>query len=255
VKLRLVVAILLLAVVGLIAAAAIVLRPRLTAPERGRRIAEANGCFACHGPEGVRGVRNVGRPEAAVPDFEGTLMMYAETAEDVRQWIRDGGTKARRESKSWQEDRRKGALRMPAYGKRLSERQIEDLVAFVLATGGLPQPPDSLAALGRERADALGCNGCHGVGGRLARPNPGALKGYVPPWDGPDFPELVRDKSEFGEWIEDGVSARFRHDPLAQFFLRRAPLKMPAYRTHLASGDIDALWAYVQWLRKNPAPP
>jgi hypothetical protein len=24
---------------------------------------------------------------------------------------------------------------------------------------------------------------------------------------------------------------------------------MPAYRTHLEAGDVDALWAYVQWMR------
>lgn len=254
-KFRIAVASLLVAAVGIIAAVAVFVRPRLTAVERGRRVAEANGCFACHGPEGVRGVPNAGRAEGRVPDFEGSLMMYAETAEEIRQWIRDGGTKSRRESKSWQEDRRKGALRMPAYGARLSRGQLEDLVAFVLATAGLPAPTDSLAVLGRDRAHALGCIGCHGVGGRLSRPNRGSLKGYVPPWDGPDFPELVRDRTEFGEWVEDGVSQRFRHNSLAQFFLRRAALKMPAYRTHVEKTDVDAIWAYVRWLRSNPAPP
>lgn len=238
-----------------LAAGAYFLRPRLTAVERGRRLAEANGCFACHGPDGIRGVFNPGRPETRVPDYEGSLMMFADNEGDVREWIRDGGTKARFESKSWLEDRRKGVLRMPAYGDRLSKEKIDDLVAFVMAMSGLPAPEDSLVVFGRDRAHALGCVGCHGVGGRLARPNPGSLKGYVPPWDGPDFIDLVRDRNEFGEWVENGVSERFRHDPLAQFFLRRAPLHMPAYRVHLEPGDVDALWAYVQWLRADPSPP
>jgi hypothetical protein len=73
----------------------------------------------------------------------------------------------------------------------------------------------------------------------------------VPSWDGRDFPELVRDRAEFAEWVERGVSRRFERDPLARFFLDRAVLEMPAYRNHLEPGDLDALWAYVQWLRRT----
>jgi hypothetical protein len=81
--------------------------------------------------------------------------------------------------------------------------------------------------------------------------NPRSLKGYVPPWDGQDFSELVKSRDEFGEWVERGVSQRFERDRLAQFFLRRAVLKMPAYEKHLEPGDLGALWSYVQWLRST----
>jgi mono/diheme cytochrome c family protein len=142
---------------------------------------------------------------------------------------------------------------MPSFGKRLTKREVDDLVAFVLAAAGEPAPEDSLPAAGLERASELGCFGCHGVGGRFARPNPGSFKGYVPPWDGPDFPELVANRSEFDEWVENGVSRRFETNQAATFFLRRAPLHMPHYRTHLEPGDLDALWAYVRWLRATHA--
>ena len=243
-----------LAVIGGLVAAAVVFRPNLTPVERGRRLAEANGCFGCHGPEGSRGAANPGRSDKTVPSFEGALMMYAENRDEVREWIRDGGTKARRQSETWKAERKKGAMRMPAFGKRLNPREIEDLVAFVMAASGEPAPDDSLAAAGRERAEALGCIGCHGAGGRYARPNPGSLKGYVPPWDGADFAELVANKAEFTEWVERGVSRRFDANPVAKFFLKRAPVKMPAYRAHLAPGDVDALWAYVEWLRRRSEP-
>jgi len=226
-----------------------IFRPNLTAPERGRRIAEATGCFGCHGPEGVRGTANPGRDDRVVPNFEGTLMMYATSEEEVREWIRDGAPRAKREDADWKAERRKGALRMPGFGKRLSKREIEDLVAYVMAVGALHGPEDSLALQGRDRAEALGCFGCHGSGGRMARSNPGSLKGYVPPWDGPDFTELVASEAEFREWVEEGVGRRFRSNPVAQYFLKRAPLHMPAYRDHLEPGDVEALWAYVQWLR------
>jgi mono/diheme cytochrome c family protein len=230
------------------------IRPRLPAAERGRRLAERTGCFACHGAEGLRGTANVGRNDRKVPTWEGDLMMYAKSPEEIREWIRDGVTRKRAESRTWREQRERGALRMPAFKGRLSERQIDDLVALVSATAGDAEPADSAAARGYARAGALGCVGCHGPGGRFARPNPGSLKGYVPSWDGADFPELVTGRAEFGEWVERGVSRRFARNPLASFFLRRAALHMPAYRDHLEPGDVDALWAYIEWLRTPGAP-
>ncbi len=237
-------------------AAADSLRPRLTPAERGRRLAESNGCFSCHGPEGTKGVPNPGRTDATVPAFPGTLMMYAKDAGQVREWIRDGSTSARRASQTWRAEREKGALRMPAYGKRLTGRELDDLVTFVLAAAGEPAPRDSLPAAGLELASALGCFGCHGIGGRFARPNPGSFKGFVPPWDGGDFLELVANRREFGEWVEEGVSRRFSANPVARLFLRRAPLRMPAYRKQLRPGDVDAIWSYVTWLRTpiHPTP-
>ena len=194
--------------------------PRLTTAERGRRIAERQGCFACHGPEGIRGVSNPGREERTVPSWQGALMMYAKNRSEIREWIRDGAPAARRKSPSWREASARGALRMPAYRTRLSPRQINDLVDFIEATSGLPEPDTEAAARGLTRARELGCDGCHGLGGRFSRPNPGSLKGYVPAWDGADFPELVQDRAEFGEWIERGVSRRFETNPLARFLRR-----------------------------------
>lgn len=241
-----------LALVGGIAAG-LMLRPRLTPAERGRRLAERHGCFACHGPGGIRGASNPGRTDLTVPTYEGDLMMYAKSPDEIREWIRDGVTAKRARSRSWREQRDRGALVMPAFERRLSEREIDDLVAFVMAVSGQPEPDDSLAARGLERAKALGCVACHGAGGRLAIRNPGSLKGYVPAWDGADFPDLVRGRSEFDQWVERGVSRRFARQPLARFFLERAVLRMPAYHEHLELGDLDALWAYVEWLRKEPA--
>ena len=237
-----------LAALGAAAAWFAVLRPKLTPVERGRRLAEANGCFACHGPEGTRGAANPGRLDRTVPSYR-SLMMYAKNRQESLEWIRDGVTSSRGKSESWRKERDLGAVRMPAYGKRLTSRQIDDLVAFATAVAGEPTPEDSLALRGRDRAAELGCVGCHGEGGRFARPNPGSLKGYVPSWDGPDFPELVQDREEFAEWIERGVSRRFETNPAARFFLDRGTLRMPAYKKHIGPGDVDALWAYVRWLR------
>jgi mono/diheme cytochrome c family protein len=223
-------------------------RPKLTAVERGRRLAEKTGCFGCHGPEGIEGASNPGRAEKTVPSFK-ALMMYAQDEREVREWIRDGVTAKRSKSETWRLSREASALRMPAFGKRLTSREIDDLVAFVMAVSGEDAPDDSLALAGRGRAQELGCVGCHGVEGRFARPNPGSLKGYIPSWDGPDFPDLVRNRTEFDEWVERGKSKRFETNPLAMHFLRRAAVHMPGFKRFLAPGDLDALWAYVRWVR------
>lgn len=237
--------------VALVAMAAIT-RPQLPAAERGRRLAERTGCFGCHGPSGLRGAANPGRSDRTVPGFEGDVMMFAKNDADVREWITDGVPRARAESQTWRAARDKGALRMPAFGKRFHPEQLDDLVAFVNASAGTVEPEDSLAIAGLKRAEELGCTGCHGAGGRFAQPNPGSLKGYIPSWDGRDFPELVQGRSEFGAWVEKGISPRFAANPAARFFLNRAAVHMPAYERHLQPGDVDALWAYVQWLRTSP---
>ena len=238
-----------------VAAWSFVTRSELPAAERGRRLAEAHGCFTCHGPGGRKGAANPGRRDLTVPTFAGDLMMYAHDAADVRAWILDGSTPRKRESKRWLAERDSGAVRMPAFRGELTHEQVRDLVAYVMLVSDSPEPSDSLALAGRERVRELGCTGCHGAGGRLAAPNPGSLKGYVPSWDGRDFPELVRDEREFREWVTRGVSRRFHDQPLARFFLERARLRMPAYERHLREGDLEAMWAYVQWLRSPDASP
>jgi mono/diheme cytochrome c family protein len=222
---------------------------RLPAAERGRRLAERTGCFGCHVHEGSSGAGNPGRVDKTVPSFSGDLMMYVKADSEIVAWIRDGSTASRRNSEQWKAERMKGTLRMPSFRRRFSNAQITDLAAYVSAMGGRPAPADSLAKHGLERMGTLGCEGCHGAGGRLARPNPGSLKGYVPSWDGPDFAELVHGRSEFDEWVKHGISARFDGNVFAKYFLRRAVLHMPAFERHLELGDVDALWAYVTWLR------
>src|SRR5881409_1961380 len=124
------------ALLVLLAAAALTLRPALPAAERGRRLALRTGCFACHGPEGTRGTSNHGRADKTVPTFEGDLMMYAKSRDQIREWIRDGATEAKRGSETWRRERARGTLRMPAFGRRLGAGEIDELVAFVEAMAG-----------------------------------------------------------------------------------------------------------------------
>jgi hypothetical protein len=81
--------------------------------------------------------------------------------------------------------------------------------------------------------------------------NPRSLKGYVPSWDGPDFPDLARDEAETREWILDGSPRRLRDHPVAAFFLKRQVLKMPAYRGSIDDAQLARLVDYIRWLRRE----
>jgi mono/diheme cytochrome c family protein len=228
----------------------VIVPPRTNPAQRGRGLAAALGCFNCHGPGGHGGVPNPGSKGGEVPSFhQGTLMMYARTDDDIREYILDGAPAAKRARAEYRAEIAAQALRMPAYKSVLSTAQVDDLVAFLRAASGLLAPPDdSPAAKGADLAVGTGCFYCHGDMGIGGMPNPGSLKGYIPGFGGVDFAELVRNDDELRGWIGDGGIPRLRDDALAAFFLDRQRVQMPAYRDLLKPGDVEALVAYVRWL-------
>jgi len=217
---------------------------------RGQRVAAESGCFGCHGPGGVTGLDDPGRGVGGVPPLVAEdLRDYAESAEEVEEWIRHGLPRRLQAELEQSPNEPEPLLRMPAFGDRLSNREIAALTAWLSAVAGFGAPGSGPAAEGLRAADRLGCFGCHGPGGRGDTPNPGSLKGYVPAWNGRDFPELVRSQTELREWILDGSPARLRGNAVARWFLERQALRMPAYRDRLAASELEAVVAYIAWLR------
>ena len=143
------------------------------------------------------------------------------------------------------------AIRMPAWRARLSDAQVDDLVAYLRAIAASDLPEDAGARTGYTAAERLGCFRCHGPGGRGAGRNPGSLKGYIPPWDGRDFTELVADEAELREWILAGRPRRLQANSLARFFLDRQAIRMPAFRGQIKDEELRALEAYIGWLRRG----
>ena len=220
-----------------------------TSIERGRAVAEAMGCFACHGSGGGQPIRNPGSQSGEVPGWTGgTWMMWNKTEEDVRGWIADGHPPGRAPDP-------KALIRMPAFRKRLGRAAMDDLVGYVLAVSQFGPPPGEQVAAGKEAAFRLGCFGCHGPEGRGVLRNPGSFKGYIPPWDGADFPDLVRDEAEFAEWVRNGISDRFRANAAARAFLDRQAIAMPSYGDRVSNEEVKALAAYVAWVRATPRAP
>jgi mono/diheme cytochrome c family protein len=214
---------------------------------RGRAVAERMGCFGCHGPGGVAGIKNLGaKGGGEVPTWSGgTWMMYNESPADVRAWILDGHPAGRAADA-------KALLAMPAFRGRLQRGETDDLVAYVLAVSQFGAIDDPNASDGHEAALRYGCFGCHGPEGRGLVANPGSLKGYVPTWDGPDYADLVRSDAEFRQWVKNGITDRFRANPAARHLLETEALKMPAFGDRMKEDEVEALLAYAKWIRAHP---
>jgi mono/diheme cytochrome c family protein len=217
--------------------------------QRGFAVAAASGCFGCHGVGGMAGYDDPEGRFGAVPPFSReALLSYAKSEGEIREWIADGSPRRVREQ-AGAEDGEAALMAMPAWKDVLSDRQIDDLVAYVKAASDYERPAQAHAEQGRQAAERLGCFGCHGPQGRGSLPNPGSLKGYIPAWDGDDFGDLARDDKEIREWVVHGRPQRLSDHPIARFFLRRQAVQMPAYGDRLTAAELEALVAYIRWLR------
>jgi mono/diheme cytochrome c family protein len=221
-----------------------------TPAARGHRLAAELGCFACHGPDGVGGTANPGSDEDEVPAFtEQTQMMYVKSTDDLREYILDGAPKRRRDDPDYVARMKKAGLHMPAYRPFVTAAQVEDLVAYLRATSGQIIPDEDLVRKGADLAIELDCFACHGALGAGGVPNPGSFKGYIPGFWGDDYDELVQNDEELHQWIADGEIPRIAEHPVGKVFFRRQATKMPAYGGFVKPGDVEALAAYVKWIR------
>lgn len=221
---------------------------------RGAALAAREGCLSCHAPMGSQETANPGSRWGTVPSFfRGNAMMYVKKPEDVAYFIAEGHAPVATVPPVKPAEGPHPAFVMQTYKKRLSNGQIQDLAAFVLAADGFGVPSEGTVAKGSELAVKFGCESCHGVGGSGGVHNPKSFTGTVPGWIGPDFVELVGSQREFRQWVLIGRSDKMMTNRGASFFLNRASLKMPAFEGTLSDQDVESIWAYVQWLRGNSA--
>src|SRR5262249_17964452 len=193
--------------------------------------------------------------------IERTQMMYVKSTDDLREYVLDSAPRRKREDPDYRAKVEKAALRMPAYREHVNGRQVEDLVAFLRAASGQILPDEALAARGGEVAGAPGCSACHGPLGAGGVHNPGSFKGYVPGFWGADFDDLVRSDDELRTWIAKGELPRVAEHWFGRLFFNGAEypivrllfpgqaIKMPAYEHFVPEADVDALAAYVRWIR------
>jgi len=228
-------------------------QPAATPEIRGERLAWDLGCFACHGHGGLLGSGNPGAKRHRVPGFNAgaSIMSYVYNEQEIREWILYGAPK--RLWKGGKPDRQRGiaggVIKMPGYEHLVTDRDVDDLVAYFKSIAGIELPVPERARRGRDVAEKAGCFGCHGNDGKGGFPNPRSFKGYIPPFNGDDYARLVLDEHELREWILDGSIERFESNPLASFFIGRATIRMPGYRDVLTDTEIEDIITYINWLR------
>lgn len=224
--------------------------PEYSPAHRGLLVARKAGCLQCHVQFDGRGSVNPSKSGRAeqVPNF------FTERHEIswIRQWVVDGGDKPGQRSQvnvSSEED----ALTMPAFGNRLSEEELRDVVSFV-ALGQYGQGAGRLDILaeGERIARQHACYTCHGELGQGGVDNPLSLKGYIPGFFGEDFRALTRNGNlqDIREWILEGHSQFFWDRGFAglypaRFFTERQAIRMPAYRDFLSAQELELLTAHV----------
>lgn len=230
----------------------LVLQTETTPAMRGHEVALRAGCFSCHGPNGIGKVKNPGSPDGEVPGFsEGTPMMWVNSEAEIREYILDGWPKRKADDPKYREKIKGQLLFMPAYRGFLSDKDVDDLVAYIRAQSGLVGPKDDLALDGLDVAWEQGCFDCHGPMGAGGVRNLGSFKGYIPGWWGEDYRDLVRSDDELREWIEAGRLQRLEENPLARHFTNQQVIQMPPYKTRLSEKKLKALMAYVRWVNSG----
>lgn len=230
---------------------------------RGEALAVSAGCYACHAASEVEPRVNFRVSSSGAYRSRGLPTFWEdgiESAEIVKEWIRDGSPADERERQQ------SYLIQMPAYGgDHLSEDEIESLTAWILAkdlslSGGMgtieldlpdtldPEAltDDQLLVFGDRISRQYACYQCHGELGQGGVPNPASFKGYIPGFFGDDFLELTdggaREEILYwidhgrGKAIESGWKGRF-----AKYFFERQATGMPGYESLLSESEKEVL--------------
>jgi mono/diheme cytochrome c family protein len=127
--------------------------------------------------------------------------------------------------------------------------------AFVVQTAVLLYPhardlivrPETTAyEHGRAIAAELGCFSCHGPEGRGGVPNPGSEWKTVPAFNERVPMMFAKSDAELREYILDGHPRSKANDPEYRTDMEAQAMRMPAYREHLSTAELDALIAFIR---------
>jgi mono/diheme cytochrome c family protein len=108
------------------------------------------------------------------------------------------------------------------------------------------QPQLTAYEEGRAVANRLGCFGCHGADGRGDVPNPGSEYETVPAFTERVPMMFAKSDAELREYILDGAPASKRADPQYRAEVEAMAMKMPAYRDHITTQELEAIMAFIR---------
>ena len=186
-------------------------------------------CAQCHGLDGQGGV------SPFVPALKDAQRL---TTTELKQIINHGAGVSAEPKHPY----------MPVWGEVISDRQVDDLVAYIHA--GLPAVPTATpiavptgqgaAVEGQALYTLYGCINCHGPNGLGGVPNPQSPDKTIPPLSGADF---------FSEFDTD---AKIRDFIVTGSVLGKAPIvSMPHWGGIIPPERLNALVAYIKTLKSN----
>ena len=184
-------------------------------------------CAQCHGLDGGGGVSHF---VPALKDAQGL------TTAELKEIINHGAGVSENPKHPY----------MPVWGQVISDRQVDDLVAYIHA--GLPDvatatpvvvPTGQGAAVeGQALYSLYGCINCHGPNGLGGVPNPESPDKSIPPLSGADF------------FTEFNTDAKIRDVIVSGSVLGRAPIvSMPHWGGIIPPDRLNALVAYIKTLK------
>jgi mono/diheme cytochrome c family protein len=241
--------------------------PESSPASRGARLVVEAGCLSCHGGGSGPGLRNPERNSAApggggLEAEAGAAVLVPSLASvdarpaELRRWIHDGIGPREAHSAAYRAGRERKLLQMPAYGGRLTDRQVDDLVVHLSLQRAADRPRSRMPE-GEQLARDYGCFGCHGELGQGGVENPRSLKGYIPGFYGRDFAILTdgADRDRVREWIRDGVpealvESGFMAVKPAKWILQRQAVAMPAFGEFMTAEQIEVLVDYCLELHR-----
>ena len=236
--------------------------PEYSPAQRGAKVAQKAGCFSCHGQDLDNASPNPTRGKPT-EDFSVVPSMFdrRHSLDELREWIEDGVSSEKLHSGAFMLARESRLLTMPAFGNRLSAKETDDLMAYVM----LRQYSASISSVGvtaqgEQLARQHACFTCHGELGQGGVMNPGSLKSYIPGFFGQDFRALTQngDHQDVIEWIENGASEFFLNQGFlgfypGRFFSERQAIQMPAYKDLLTPEEIGLVANFLlELLSRGP---
>ena len=100
--------------------------------EIGRQTAQRLACFGCHGPQGRGSLPNPGSLKGYIPAWDGAdFGELARNDAEVREWIVEGSPRRLRDHAIARFFLRRQAVQMPAYHGRISEADLDSVVAYI----------------------------------------------------------------------------------------------------------------------------
>ncbi len=107
--------------------------PEMPAEARkGYEVGKKLGCFGCHGPSGMGGIKNYGSFKAVIPALYGKdFEELCKNEEEIKRWILEGKIDRFQNNSVAMYFINRQKIKMPAYKNYIAENELSELLNFI----------------------------------------------------------------------------------------------------------------------------